>query len=380
MDRADDARVTVATDKQVERRRGLNLKAWLAWFAVGLVVAFTLQYLQARTLGGEWNALLSTWDNGPLRPVIEEELGDVVLISNGGHDGQVSFVVALDPDGGTFSDLRPDAGLRWRRILYPLISGIGGLLHGEMLLASLIVVASLGFALATASAADLASLLGLRRWVVIGVLGNLGAGLSVELLTPDALALGLALTGVALYVRGRLSPSAIAFALAALTKEQYLLFAFSTVLWAVVNHRRRDAGVLIAASVAPLAIWGVYVGLRIGGLLESAGAITSPFGGIRVSLSTFALIPERERVLLAIAYLVLVAAVVLTLLTRDRLLRYLALPWIAAAIVMSDAVWQTGNNALRVLLPLWVVAVFTLDGLLTRHDTPDAPPRRTVVP
>ena len=70
---------------------------------------------------------------------------------------------------------------------------------------------------------------------------------------------------------------------------------------------------------------------------------------------------QDEQIMLYLAYLVLVVALVVTIRTRCRLMRWLAVPWLILAPLLSRWVWQTGNNSLRVLLPLWFVAIIGIE-------------------
>jgi hypothetical protein len=350
--------------------QGLDRRRWLLWFTVGVAVAFTLQVLQVGALDGRWEGLLLVADDGPLRGVIEEQLGDIPVVGGGGHDGQVSYVVALDLDGDEFGDLRPDAGMRWRRILYPFAAGLGGVLEGRALLVGLIVVAALSFGLAVAAVVDIGALLGLPRWVVFAVLANPGVWFAVQLLTPDTLALGLGLVGVAAYLRRSLVGAVGALALAGLAKEQYLLLGLSLAWFAWTEGRRHHAFALAIGGAAPVALWAGWVGLTIGGLSETNESLTAPFGGIVSSVDVFDLMTTRDRALFVLAVSTLLTAMVLPLLSPVRLLRYLAWPWVAAGIVMSNWVWHKSNNALRVLLLAFVFAAVALVSVVMERREP----------
>ncbi len=58
---------------------------------------------------------------------------------------------------------------------------------------------------------------------------------------------------------------------------------------------------------------------------------------------------------LAAALLVLLAAALATI-TPNRLLRWLLIGWVGVGLISSQFVWEFGNNALRVLAPLWTLA------------------------
>ena len=212
--------------------RRLGIRHLVAWFLVGVVVAVFLQWLQVRALSGDWTGLVNAGQESSLRPLIEAQLGPVATVKQAGHDGQFSYLIALDPLGrGPAPDLFDHGAYRYRRILLPALGGGFGLLGGEGALAGLAVWTMMGMGLATAAIADLGEALGARPWVVAGVLANPGVWLSVQLLTPDVLALGLALSGVALWHRGLRMWGIMALALAALAKDQYLLVAVGLAGW-----------------------------------------------------------------------------------------------------------------------------------------------------
>ncbi len=355
---------TTTTPMRPTAGRGLSGPRWVAWFVIGALVAVVLQVLQVRAVGGGWAGLLAVSADSPLRSVIEGELGEIVLVADG-HDGQTSFVMALDPDGSEHADLLDDAGYRWRRILYPFVAGSGGVLRGETLLASLAFWAAAGMGLATATVVDLGALLGLRRWVAGAVLANLGVWFSVQLVTPDAPALGLALAGVTVYLRGRL-PLAVAFlAAAGLAKDQYLLFAIGLAAYAVWRRSGRDAAWLIGGAAAPLALWALWVEMTIGGGISAEGNLAWPGAGIVRGARLWSEFPMSEVALSAIAVAVLALALVAGFVVRPVLVRFLLWPWVVTAVVLSHWVWKTGNNTLRVLLPLWL---FAWIGMVSRVD------------
>lgn len=201
------------------------------------------------------------------------------------------------------------------------------------------------------------------------MIGNPGTQLGLELLTPDPLALGLGLTGVALFVRRRIGWATFAFSLMVLTKEQYILVPAATAAFAFVEGGKRDAAVLAFTPGLVLAAWSSYVALTIGGLTSNNKAFSAAFVGLAEGVQTFSLITINERSLLVITYFTVAAAIAVTIVTRQRLLHYLAMPWLVMAPFLSHLVWETGSNAIRVLLPLWIVAMFGIDEWLVRVNT-----------
>ncbi len=209
---------------RVGRTRRLAL-----WFVIGVMAAIFLQLVQIRAIGGGLDGLLSAGQASPMRPFIEADLGAVTTVPDRGHDGQTVYLVARDPLArGAAADAMDHAGFRYRRILYPALAGLGGLLGPRATLVGLAALAALALGLASAATADLAIDRGVTDRVALAVVINPGLWLSVQLLTVDVLAVGLALSGLALWRRDRLSAAAIVLALAALAKDQMLLVALVT--------------------------------------------------------------------------------------------------------------------------------------------------------
>jgi len=341
---------------QQDQPHELTRARWLLWFLLGVSVALSLQTLQAMATGG-WDGLVNVGEDSSLRPFIEQELGRVAT-TPGGHDGQFSLVLALDPFGrtGTHRLFDHDA-YRYRRILYPLLSGGFGLVHGRAVLAGLVLVAAFGVGLATASVARLAGLLGARLWVVFGVLANPGVWMSVQLLTSDTLALGLSLTGVVLWLERRRAWALVIFALALLTKDQYLLVPLAIAGWAWSRGLRRQAALVAVVPALPLIAWATSLDLILGGgfATRSNVALLGVLDSARVWTETL----PAEQALIGVTIAGLCIAAVAPF-RAGKLFRWLAWPWVLLALTTSTWVWDLGNNAARVLTPLWVLGLLAL--------------------
>ena len=297
-----------ATALQTTTPNRLGVRTWIGWFVIGLLTAFGLQFLQVQALGGTWDSLISVGSSSELRPIIEGELGPVFLKDSSGHDGQFSYVTGLDPDGSDYAELMPDGGYRWRRVLYPALAGIGGILGGKGLLVSLTVWAALGMGLASASVVDIGQSLGLRRYVAVGVLANPGIWFSVQLLTSDALAVGLALLGISLVLRR--NPLAWLFlAGALLAKDQYLIVALALVAYLAWRGDRKRALALMIGSTLPLALWTLFLHLTVGGAAGASGNLAWPVAGIAKGIGRWDALQTSETVLglLALASVALAA-------------------------------------------------------------------------
>lgn len=308
--------------------------------AAGLFLIAT----QAQATGG-LAGLLHVGETSWLRPVIEEQLGDVPLVPRGGHDGQMNYVMALDPL--KIPDLGEETGYRYRRILYPAVSSLGGTLDGRAALVGLAATAISGFALATAAVGDIAVRMGWSRWATLGVLANPGAWLSLRLLTSDAMALGLGLLGLALFVRKRHSPALVALALAALAKDQALVVAGAISVWLAVRTQWRLSALYLGIPAVPLSIWSLTIVLRGEDGFTPRSNLGVPFRGIIESMPRWSLVPTSDAVLSIAMVATVVLACVLAFRLRRSWLGTQLLAWALLAFASSDWVWDYGNNVAR---------------------------------
>ena len=214
----------------------------LRWFVIGCAVGVLAQVLHLAPLGFDAAATLRVGSESAALHVIVSDLGRVPVTEGQGHDGQYYYLIARDPFGlRDYPALTDDGGYRFRRPLSGWLAGGMGLLPATVVVWSLSLWEIVGFGLTAAALAALMSHLGARRWAMVGALGSVGLWISVQLVTPDALALGLALWGVVASLRARWAWAMVAFALAGLAKDTYLLFALSTAGWLWADGRRREA-------------------------------------------------------------------------------------------------------------------------------------------
>ncbi len=223
------------------------------------------------------------------------------------------------------------------------------------------LVAALGVGLATASIAQIAGWLGTRLWVVFGVLANPGVWMSTQLLTSDALALGLSLTGIVLWLRQRRTWAFLIFALALLTKDQYLLVPLAVAGWAWSTGPRREAALVAVVPALPLIAWAMSLSLTLGGGFATRRnfALLGILDSARIWRETF----PAEQALIALTIAGLLIATVAPL-RAGRLFRWLAWPWVLLALLTSTWVCDLGNNAARVLAPLWVFGLLALSAAM----------------
>jgi len=333
------------------------------WFAIGLLIAVAAHLAQGslRTPA----LTLRVGVESETSEFISSELGPIPMTEGTGHDGRYSYLVARDPLAlRGLADLEGTGGYRFRRVLYSWLAGGFGLLPPHAVLWGLIVWSAIGLAASAAALSVLTDLLGARWWMPLGALANIGLILSVQLSTADALALGLSLWGVVLWLRGHAGWGLVALAAAALTKEHYLLFAVGMIGWDLrAGGGRTSLRRLVIVSL-PVGVWMVWLAFRAGGVLSPQNNLALPFAGLVGSASNWT--SGGDVALGTLAFVSVVAATMGVVVTRNRLLAWLTIPWVVLALVSSTNVWQYGNNAVRVFAPLWTLAWCALALLVGR--------------
>ena len=332
------------------------------WFAFAFLATATMQLGMVAATGGV-GGLIYVGEEHSVRPVIEGQIPGVPLAPGIGHDGQLYYAIALDLPGHwvpSFLEEYESVGYRYRRIAFPALASLFGLLEGTALAWSMAAVNAVSAGVASGTVALLARQLGASPWVALAVAMNPGVWLSGVISTADNLALAAGLLAVWAFLRGHTVAPALLLALASLAKEPALLFAFGLVgyTWFVLNDRRR-AMALASVTVAPLAAWYAYVHLAIGDVFDSAGNIGWPGQGIVEAAAVWGgqHVWENARLAITLAFL---AAGMIGWFRMDRLGRWLTIPWVVLALGSSHLVWDLGNNAIRTLSPLIVLVALAL--------------------
>ena len=325
--------------------------AFIRWAVLGAIAAAILLWAQSTAVGGI-EGLLQVGETSNLRPLIEEQLGDVPLAPGPGHDGQISYAIGLDLNGDEVGPLLDHAAYRYRRILYPLVASGFGFFEGTTLLIGLIVVTILSTAVAAGATAAIATKVGLVDWVALAVLLNPGVWLSVRLLTSDMLALALMMLGL-LALGSRLAKPATSFALSTLAKD---VFVVTPIGLAIGRDRKR--WVIAGISLLVLLGWMTWLTLRFGDGFTGRGNVSLPFVGIVNGAANWPNLETEELFYLAFALITLVAGMVLGIFRRSWL-RWPILGWTALAVISSNWVWDFGNNAARAFAPLTILVVLS---------------------
>ncbi len=346
-----------------------GLQPWMV-FVAAFLLAVAMQVSIAATNGGI-ASLVRVGEDYPARDFIVGELGEVPLFHTTGHDGQASYVVAREPFGGPASGLLDEPSYRYIRWLYPAVGGMLGFLSPTATVYGLALWASLGFAF-SALALAMMDHQGRRlpEVAVLGALLNVGLWLSVILLTPDALGLGLSMLAVATYRRGSHWPTLFLLVGAALTKEQFVVFAVAVAIDAWLRGWR-------SRSIQYVAIVGMALGIATwlaAGLPPGSGAprepLAWPFVGLYEAVAEVGTMAVSNLAFTLLALAGISGAAVLAFWARDRLVVLLTMGWVFLAVLAGPDVWLLGNNALRVFAAVWpLMGLATGIGLSRRRGS-----------
>jgi hypothetical protein len=327
------------------------------WAATGLLVAVIVQAVNIVQLGDLAGAL-RLGAAAPTRPLVEAELGQIQLAEGTGHDGYQFLVIALDPLARDAEHQTVYYGYRHRRVLYPALAGLGGLLPGRAALAGMAVWNALGVALCAGAVAWLVPRLGAAGWGPAGAVANMGLLNSVQLLTADTLAIGFGLLAAALLVARRLGWAIVALTAAVLTKETSILFTVGAAGWLLTRRDWTAAALTLTVPTGVALAWAGYIEGTIGNGFATQRNLGWPLAGVAEGIGQW---NEPGMVVLGLTALAgLIVAGVGAVRSRSSLLLSLTIPWILVTLVSSAVVWGDGNNALRVFSVLWIFGILGL--------------------
>jgi len=297
--------------------------------------------------------LLRVGETSQLRPLIEAELGAVPLAPGAGHDGQISYAIGLDLVGSEVPTLLDHGAYRYRRILYPLVASLFGLLDGEALLAGMISVTLASAGIAAGAAAATFVVGGRSEWWALVVVLNPGVWLSIGLLTPDVLALALMLIALLILV-SQIRLPLIAMTLSVLAKDVY----FITPLGLAVGRDRRR-WLLALVPLAALTVWMLWLTITMGEGFAPRGTLAWSFVGMIDATTSWKFLSTEEWFYLVFALLSVFGGLVYAVL-RKSWLRWPILIWSVMGVVSSNWVWDIGNNAARIFAPIVVLIALSL--------------------
>jgi hypothetical protein len=347
-----------------------DARLW-AWFLAGCGFAVFLIATQAVTMGG-LAGLLLVGEDAQLRPFIESFLGPVPVVPGGGHDGQIYFAIAHDLDGDIVSGLIHNPGIRYRRPLLPVLASIGGLVQGQTVLLLAAGWITVGFGASAAAFRGLLHRLEARSLWMVVLFAFPGFWIATRLLTPDMVALGLALAALLLVLRGATVIPVVAFTLAALAKEVFVVIALAAGAWAFFRNQRARGMALAGVPMAVLVAYAVFVLGRFDAPAVD-GNLALPFAGIIGARSYWPSTPVTDQVFVAMTLGMLVVAVVSLGVARSSLVRWLIAPWPLIGLISSGWIWRLGNGTIRSFAPVALFVALAIAERTTGHQVTGDP-------
>lgn len=336
---------------------------WTIGVAAFLIVgALTLRVLLGNDL--DPSAFVAFGDDSPVQtPYGRRLLGDVVTRPGGGHDGQAFFIQANDPwylQPERHAALLDRPVYRAQRMLFPTLAGGFGLFPPTAIVWAMLVINVLALIVGAIVASKLAAAWGLPTWLGLWVPLNVGLLFEFDIGGSGIVAYVCCLAGLLALVRGRSWLAGGMFAAATLSRETMLAFAVGVLVWWWIQHRE-VMWRLIALPLAALAVWDIYVLIRLAGI-EGVGRVTHnftlPFAGLLRAPSLW-LDDPLDLIVNVVLVAVVVAFVPLALRSRSAI-AWGALPFVAIAAVLSAEVWAEPFNWARAVAPIWTALPFAI--------------------
>ena len=330
------------------------------WFGLGVGMAALIMLGSSR---GDPTWLLHVGSSNPALSQMQQDLGPIRSPDARGHDGQLYYLIARDPFAtgespkliAAYDDV--GAKYRYRRILFPLLAGGFGQFGPRLTLYSMMVWCAVAMGLVMLATADMAFQLKLKGAAVVIAALHPGVVAPLQLLTADALAIGLSLVGITLSLRGRRHWAVAAFTFATLTKELYWLVPLTVALWLWIRRERRLALATVARPAVPTLLWALWVGEGLSGPRGGVTIFGPPFVGIAEAVVIWIRYEREELPLAAFAVVMMLLAGWMIVSGRNLLLRLALAPWLVVACCAALRMWGKPNNAVRAFALLWPLSV-----------------------
>jgi len=329
---------------------------------IGLATSFALISYYGDVTGFLW----ASKGDPPMVAHLESLIGrPVVQIDGTGHDGQYFFLQANDP-----WMLNPTEGLefldfptyRAQRMLYPVVSGMGGVLGPSQILWGLVITNIVAMGAGSWGLGRLADSMSMSRW--LGLAFALNPGVIFELAIDGGSMLGwaLAVWGLVAVSEQKWGAGSTLFAGAVLARETMVLVALGAFAFVWFRERTARLGLMVVPVVAAGA-WWLFVRVQLDVLPKRAGADTLdlPFRGLWVGISNWLLSGGLN---LALGILVLFCAVVIVVsaLVRPNLLAWATVGFVPLMLVLHEAVIGGGLNITRAVAPVVSAALVLVFG------------------
>jgi len=337
---------------------------WVPVAAAGVVPALLVSWLMLHRNGYDPVIFLAFGIDAErqVASLLDVVQRPVPVLPGFGHDGRFFFLQAmdpliLDPDG-------PSSLLGWRhyraqRIAYPFIASFGGLVPDAVLPWTLWITNLASIVVGTVATAAASIHRGGSRWIglVFGI--NIAVIFEFGISSGGVVALAAAIAGVALLDRGHVRYAVLALVVAALAREQMVLFAFGMAL----AHWRTTKRLPLVFLFVPGSVvaWGTYVRWRLGpnqSAAEVAQLVGPPFRGLLDAVPSWSLTDSSAMNFLMLACLIAAGTIV----TRRALSSVDSLAWgttatIILLIALNQVVWRQYFNIGRAAAVIFLAAL-----------------------
>ena len=315
-------------------------------------------------------------DSTEINQYAEAKLGrEVVKRDTQGHDGKFFFVQANDP-----LVLAPEENIavvdrplyRSQRMLYPMLAGGAGLFSPEVIVWALLIVNLIAIGLGTWAVAHLAMEMGGSPWWGLAFVLNIGFISEVNIDGAGVVAAAAAFGAVVMLLKHRLGWAIALLTIAVLSREAMLIAAAGSAFWLWRRGERRSALLVAGIPSAAVAIWALYLRLRIDfdtGVSE-VQEIGLPFAGFMHSFKIW--VGDPLNLVAGLAVLLLLIMFTRRALISGHLVGWAFLGFVPLAILFTRQVWQNYFDITRAVAP--VLTAFVLLVFLSGNE-----PQRTGV-
>jgi hypothetical protein len=286
--------------------------------------------------------------------------GFEVLLLQG--DGQAYASIAQDPllqRPDHFAEGRAQEAFFAQRPLYSYGGWVLSVGRPARLELAFVLLSGIAGGILVAAATALLDIAGAgrSRWSAPLLLLIPNVAFAARAFTPDILATGLVLAGLAFWLRDsrRKGWAVILFVLAVLARESTLVVPVVLVGFELWHRRLRVRHLaVVAAPLAAYVLWMAFVRhqLQSGpGTIARNTSFAAPFVGLREGASHWTS-TDAVMVVVMVGLLVVVAAM-----HRRRVESWMIAAYLAASVVLNGAIWQSWVDIGRVFVPGAVLAL-----------------------